>query len=99
MSSYLRDTRLAIPVKDANVLIDLIEVDLLGLWFRLGIETHTTDLVIHEIRQPEQSRVISMMVAAGNLTVHSLDSKRLRAAHSGLPDTDWEVRLQRWSAI
>ncbi len=30
-----------IAVKDANILIDLIEADLLGLWFRLGIETYT----------------------------------------------------------
>jgi hypothetical protein len=29
-----------VAVKDANVLIDLVEGDLLGLWFRLGIETH-----------------------------------------------------------
>ena len=29
-----------VAVKDTNVLIDLVEGDLLGLWFLLGIETH-----------------------------------------------------------
>ena len=33
-----------VAVKDANVLIDLVEGDLLGLWFRLGIETYVPDL-------------------------------------------------------
>jgi hypothetical protein len=68
-----------VAVKDANVLIDLLEADLLGLWFRLGIETHTTDLVVHEVRQPEQARVLSMMIQAGSLTVHALPAVRLSA--------------------
>ena len=68
-----------VAVKDANVLIDLMDVDLLGLWFRIGIETHTTDLVIHEIKRPDQSRVISALVQAGNLKVHTLDAKGLIA--------------------
>ena len=68
-----------VAVKDANVLIDLLEADLLGLWFRLGIETHTTDLVVHEVRQPEQARVLLMMIQAGSLTIHALPAARLNA--------------------
>lgn len=68
-----------VAVKDANVLIDLMEADLLGLWFRIGIETHTTDLVIHEIKRPDQSRMVSTMVQAGNLKVHAFDAKGLIA--------------------
>lgn len=58
-----------VAVKDANVLIDLVEGDLLGLWFRLGIETHVPDLVLEEIKNPEQRRIVMAMVEAGNLRV------------------------------
>ncbi len=68
-----------VAVQDANVLIDLLEADLLGLWFRLGIETHSTDLVVHEVRHPEQTRVLSTMIHAGSLIVHSLTASRLEA--------------------
>lgn len=63
-----------IAVKDANVFIDLIQADLLGLWFGLGIETHTTDLVLHEINEPAQCSVVEQFVAAKLLIVHPLTS-------------------------
>ena len=34
-----------IAVQDANVLIDLELAGLFDLWFQLGVETHTTDLI------------------------------------------------------
>ena len=58
-----------VAVKDANVLIDLVEGDLLGLWFRLGIETHVPDLVLAEIKHPEHCRMVLAMVEAGNLQI------------------------------
>ena len=68
-----------IAVKDANVLIDLIEADLLGLWFQLGIETHTTDLVIHELKRAPHWQAVSLMIGAGNLRVRDFDATQLRA--------------------
>jgi predicted nucleic acid-binding protein len=62
-----------VAVKDANVLIDLVEGDLLGLWFRLGIETHVPDLVLEEIKNPEQRRIVMAMVEEGNLRVGRFD--------------------------
>jgi hypothetical protein len=38
-----------IAVQDANVLIDLELAGLFDLWFQLGIETHTTDLIKGEL--------------------------------------------------
>ncbi len=58
-----------VAVKDANVLIDLVEGDLLALWFRLGIETHVPDLVLAEITSPDQRPIVMAMVEAGNLKV------------------------------
>jgi predicted nucleic acid-binding protein len=66
-----------IAVKDANILIDLIEADLLGLWFRLGIETYTTDLVRFEIKKVSQRRTLDGFIEAGLLKVESSDSETL----------------------
>jgi len=40
-----------VAVQDANILIDLELANLFDAWFSLGIETHTTDLVVREIRR------------------------------------------------
>lgn len=66
-----------IAVKDANILIDLIEADLLGLWFRLGIETYTTDLVRFEIKKASQRRTLDSFVEAGLLKVECCDADTL----------------------
>ena len=58
-----------IAVKDASVLIDLLEAGVLGSWFKLGIETHVPDLVLAEIVQPQQRPVVEGFVNAGLLKV------------------------------
>lgn len=68
-----------IAVKDASILIDLAEGDLLGLWFRLGIETHTTDLVLREVKQEEQWRRVSPFVDAKLLQVHKTTAAEIGA--------------------
>ncbi len=69
-----------IAVKDANVLIDLIEADILDHWFRLGIETHTTDLVRHEIHRPEQRQALDAHVSRGTLLIAELSAEELHLA-------------------
>ncbi|MDA3925999.1 MAG: hypothetical protein PF904_14980 [Kiritimatiellae bacterium] len=69
-----------VAVKDANILIDLIESDLLGLWFKLGIETYVSDLVQLEIVEFEQKRVFYSFVDAGLIIVESLTSDELSLA-------------------
>jgi hypothetical protein len=72
-----------IAVKDANVLIDLIEADLLGLWFQLGIETHTADLVVRE------EGILDPANAVIRLT-------RAREAGAFFPKDECEARMHRW---
>ena len=62
-----------IAVKDASILIDLAEGDLLGLWFQLKVETHTTDLVLREVRQETQWQRVAAFVDAGLLMSHASD--------------------------
>jgi len=67
-----------VAVKDANILIDLIEADLLGLWFRLDIETYTTDLVRFEIKDASQRKTLDAFIEAGLLKIESSDSATLQ---------------------
>lgn len=77
-----------VAVKDANILIDLIESDLLGLWFKLNIETYVSDLVQLEIVDAEQKKVFDSFVDAGLIMVEPLTSSELiiaskkRATHN-----------------
>jgi predicted nucleic acid-binding protein len=59
-----------VAVKDTSILIDLVEGDLLGLWFKLQIETHTTDFVLAELRRESQWQHVSVFVDAGILQRH-----------------------------
>ena len=47
-----------LAIQDANILIDLHNAGLLEIYFRLGFETHTTDLVLREVLQPVQEYVL-----------------------------------------
>lgn len=47
-------SRGTVYIKDANILIDLAKADILQEWFSLKYITITSDLVIHEIKDPIQ---------------------------------------------
>jgi hypothetical protein len=82
-----------VAVKDACVLMDLANGGLLELWFQLGIETFTTDLVLRQITQPAQRREVEAFVTSGCLKVVSLSgaemailASELQALRIGLED-------------
>ena len=56
-----------IAVKDASILIDLIEGGLLDSWFSREIETYATDLVLGELTEQEQSSKIEAYIKSGRL--------------------------------
>ena len=56
-----------IAIQDANILIDLQKAGLLEAYFRLGIETHTTDLVLLEVRPS-----VAAFVLTGQLRVKTI---------------------------
>lgn len=86
-----------VAVKDANILIDLVEGDLLGIWFRLGIETHVPDLVLAEITNPDQRRMVLAMVGAGNLRVGTFSP--LQLSQAALYKQRYRISLADASAI
>jgi predicted nucleic acid-binding protein len=66
-----------VAVKDACVLIGLANAGLLDVWFQLGIETHTTDLVIRQVKQLNQWRIITGFIQAGMLKVATMTGTEL----------------------
>lgn len=65
-----------VAVKDANVLIDLEIAGLLDLWFQLGHQTITTDLVIRQLKTGGHNEAISH-VSTGNIEVHKCSGEFL----------------------
>lgn len=60
---------LRVAVKDASVLIDLANGDLIGHWFGLGISTIITESVRTEIRRGNQEDLIRPFIDAGLIQI------------------------------
>jgi rRNA maturation endonuclease Nob1 len=69
-----------IVVSDTNVFIDLISLELMEVFFRLGYQVHTPALVVHEIDDPPQEKMIRHFVEDGQLHVDFPDESQLREA-------------------
>ena len=63
-----------LAIQDANILIDLHKSGLLEAYFRLGIETHTTDLVLLEVRPS-----VAAFVLTGQLRVKTMTGTEMAA--------------------
>lgn len=61
-----------IVIHDANILIDLHIAGLLDVFFDLDLESHTTDLVLAEVRNP-----LTRFTKNGSLRVKSYGSEEL----------------------
>jgi predicted nucleic acid-binding protein len=65
-----------VVVNDANILIDLVKLQLLPHFFALGWEYHTTSLVFDELYE-EQQNAFTPYQDKGLFIVHDLDSNEL----------------------
>lgn len=68
-----------VVVKDANIIIDLVNAGLFEMWFELGIETLTTDFVVDELRKGRQWSDVESVIQTRKLVVLSFDSEELLA--------------------
>jgi predicted nucleic acid-binding protein len=64
-------------VQDACIIIDLIEGSLLELWPGLGFETITSDLVVHEIKDPEQKKAFDSFKSKKGISIINLKAEEL----------------------
>lgn len=67
-------------IHDANVLIDLLKLELLSTALKLPYEIETTDLVQSEIVETEQAEVLSQCIKNGLLLIHSTSEELLAIA-------------------
>lgn len=65
-----------IAVTDANIFIDLIEIELLNLLFDLGLEIHTTKAVFDQLNV-DQKPIAVKFVEAQALSVYSFTYEEL----------------------
>lgn len=63
--------QIKIAVTDANIFIDLHELELTHAFFLIGFEVHTTIAVLNEL-YAEQQQLLQTYVGAGKLMVHNL---------------------------
>ncbi len=66
-----------IAINDANVLIDLMKIDLIDKFFRLNFEFVTTNLIIAEFEIEEQKNIINELVKQKKLYVYNLSFDEL----------------------
>jgi len=66
-------------VSDTNIFIDLIEIGLIDEFFSLPWEIHTTDMIIHELKDPEQKRVIVAYMKKRILHVKTYDETEINS--------------------
>jgi hypothetical protein len=66
-----------IVVKDANVIIDLIKLDLVEEFFQLPLEVHTTQPIIEDELYPDQKKLLQKEIYKGNLTIHEFTGKEI----------------------
>ncbi|GAB1448198.1 hypothetical protein MASR2M44_12060 [Bacteroidota bacterium] len=66
--------KLKIAVTDANIFIDLFELELTPAFFKLEFEFHTSSAVYFELF-PEQQEVLKFFQSKNRLTVHNLQEQ------------------------
>ncbi len=81
---------MTIIITDTNVFIDLIHSGALNHFFQLNYEICTTDLVVEEVKAPEQQRQLETHQKSGRLKIIPLESAEIRDAVQ-MP-TRWELK-------
>lgn len=54
-----------VAIKDANIVIDLVDAGLFSIWFSLGIRTVTTDIVAAELSRGKQWQQVEPLIENG----------------------------------
>lgn len=58
-----------VVINDTNIFLDLYDIGLLDIFFRLPIRVHTVDFVVNEISRPHQAQAIQQLIDNGMLVV------------------------------
>lgn len=90
---------MTIVVNDTNILIDLIELDLIGVFFRIEWEFYTTDIIIEtELNDKEQQQKIQPFLDSGILKIKQFDEAEILEM-SQLQSEKTQLSIQDCSAL
>lgn len=68
---------MTVVVNDANILIDLIKLELVGYFFRLDWEFHCTDLIIENELYNTQKAILIPYIDSGKLQIQAVSGDDL----------------------
>ena len=74
-------TTFRIAINDANLFIDLFELDLIDSFFLLNLEFHTTSLIKGELNQ-EQQIVLQQYINSGKLKIRGISIEEIETFQS-----------------
>lgn len=86
-----------IVVSDTNIFIDLVKLDLLGDFFSLPWDIHTTDFVISELEIPEQKAAVMAFIKRKKLTVGKLDAEEVGLIVERSDETGGKISITDFS--
>ncbi|WP_289037702.1 hypothetical protein [uncultured Zobellia sp.] len=90
---------MTIVVNDANILIDLVKLEILSNFFGLNLRFCTTDLVLEELHDHQKS-ALQAYIVSGQLEVHEIseiqlvDIIQIRLKKPGLSEQDCSAFYQ-----
>ena len=90
----------ALVVSDTNIFIDLVKLGILGDFFNLPWEIHTTDFVLDELTDTEQYKSVAAFLERGKLMVGKFTAEDVsmimsisESAKGNISPTDYSVLL------
>ena len=86
-----------IVVSDTNIFIDLVKLELLGDFFSLPWDIHTTDFVINELEVPEQKAAVTAFIKRKKLTVGKLNAVEVGIIAERSEETGGKISITDFS--
>lgn len=86
-----------IVVSDTNIFIDLVKLELLGDFFSLPWDIHTTDFVINELEVPEQKAAVTAFIKRKKLTVGKLNAAEVGIIAERSEETGGKISITDFS--
>ena len=86
-----------IVVSDTNIFIDLVKLELLGDFFSLPWDIHTTDFVINQLEVPEQKAAVTAFIKRKKLTVGKLNAAEVGIIAERSEETGGKISITDFS--
>ena len=86
-----------VVVSDTNIFIDLVNLDLLGDFFALPWDVHTTDFVMGELTDPVQKAAVTAFIKRNKLTIGQLNSEEVDIIVQRSSETGGKISITDFS--